>query len=68
MLTVKSPVTKGTCVWCRATDKWGLDVEFHDGSIKGFLCRAHFWSLLKSRGSAEAAQSDQRHHVESDTV
>ena len=47
MLTVKKH-GEGKCLWC-AKDTEGVEVEFQDGSLRGFLCRSDFWRLLKQR-------------------
>lgn len=47
MMTVVRSGT-GTCLWC-AGQKEGVEVEFTDGSLKGFLCKADFWKLVKTR-------------------
>ena len=36
------------CLWC-ASDKEGVHVEMQDGSLKGFLCKNDFWTLIKKR-------------------
>lgn len=56
MLSVKR-VGNGICLWC-ATQKEGVEVEFADGSMKGFLCKADFWRLMKTRSNGKGKHEE----------
>ena len=52
MLTLKKS-GKGKCVWCMR-EKEGVEVEFADHSLKGFLCWLHFRKSVEARTNEEA--------------
>lgn len=44
-----------TCIWC-AQHSEGVEAEFKDGLLRGFLCKRDFWRAVQVR--QQKADSD----------